>query len=130
MIELRLGASAAATAGIVASGAPAEHSPVVWQLLGYPFEAAGMIAALFACFCARWWSAEQLRQRKTFRWSLDIPVSALTFAAAVCTVIALRPSPWSGLVYGAGLGVIGEGLFYMARKQTEKLGIFERSPDQ
>ncbi|WP_374406529.1 hypothetical protein [Pelagerythrobacter sp.] len=126
-MELRLGASAAVAAGIVATGAPGRHSPEVWQMLGYPFEAAGMIAALFACMCARLWSADQLRHRKTFRWSLDIPVSALTFAATICAVIALRPSPWAGLLYGAGLGVIGEGLFHYARKFADKSGLFERT---
>lgn len=120
---ISIGVAAVAAAGIN------DPQPAVWHLLGYPFPALGMIAALFACFCARFWSGEQLRQRKEFRWSLDIPVSLMTFAAAAAGVIELHPDPIAGLGLGAGVGVIGEGLFRMAKHYAERLGLFGSAAD-
>ena len=111
---------AAAGVAVTADG----RVPVVWHLLGYPFEAAGMIAALFGCICARLWSMERQRMRKQYRWSLDMPISFLTFAAAIAMVMARRPEPWSGLLIGVGIGVIGEGLFHYAEKFARATGLF------
>lgn len=116
-----LGIAAAATA----TGKPV---PEVWHVLGYPFEAAGMIAALFGCLCARFWSGNQLKARKAFRWTLDIPVSAATLAASMGTVIAMRPEPLAALLAGMGIGVVGEGLFKLAQRNVERFDIFGAGP--
>lgn len=128
MIAARVAGSATVAFLAAASAEAATQTPTIWYLLGYPFEAAGMIAALFGCACARFWSADQLRARKAFRWSLDIPVTALTLATAMAGVIELRPSPWSGLLLGTGMGVIGEGTFRIAKHYAEKLGLFGEAP--
>jgi len=125
MIERAAGGALSALAAATAVTHPV---PVVWHLLGYPFEAAGMIAALFACGCARFWSGNQLRARKAFRWTLDIPVSALTLATSMAAVIAMRPEPLAALGIGAGIGVIGEGLFKLAQRNVEKFDFFGTGP--
>ncbi len=96
--------------------------PVIWNFLGYPFEAAGMIAALFACFAARFWIGAAQSVRKEHRWSLDIPVSGMALAVSAGMVMALRPDPLGGLLYGAGLGILGEGIFKIAEKYLQKAG--------
>lgn len=121
-------ASGAALSVMAAATAASKPAPEVWHLLGYPFEAAGMIAALFGCFCARWWSVEQLRMRKTLRWTLDVPISALTFAVTMGAIITTRPEPLLALGTGAGIGVVGEGLFKLAQRYVEKLGLFGEAP--
>lgn len=98
--------------------------PVIWSLVGYPFEAGGMIAALFGCAVARAWHGSAQAARREYRWVLDAPITAMTFGAAVAIVIALRPEPWNGLLYGAGLGVIGEGLFKVAERVLRATGAF------
>lgn len=103
---------------------PILSNPVLWDLLGYQFEAAGMIAALFGCAVARAWHGGAQAARKEFRWMLDLPITAMTFGSAVAIVMALRPEPWAGLLYGAGLGVIGEGLFKLAERVLRSTGVF------
>lgn len=126
MIEARAtGLVLALTGAATATGTPV---PVVWHLLGYPFEAAGMIAALFGCACARLWSAEQLRMRKSYRWTLDIPITAITFAVTMGVIISRRPEPLLALGMGIGIGVIGEGLFKLAQRQVERIGLFGEAP--
>lgn len=122
MIEGRAAGAAVTAAGAAVSAA--KGTPTVWHLLGYPFEAMGMIAALFACGCARFWSANQLAKRKAFFWTADIPVSAITFAATMAAVIAMRPEPLVALGLGAGVGVIGEGVFSRAQRLVERFDIF------
>ena len=39
-------------------------------------------------------------------------------------MIELHPDPIAGLGLGAGVGVIGEGLFRMAKHYAERLGLF------
>lgn len=91
--------------------------PVVWQFLGYPFEAAVMIAGLFGCLSARFWIGAGLVIRKQHRWLIDLPVSAMTLGTTAALVIAMRPEPLTGLLLGAGLGVLGEGIFKIAEKK-------------
>ncbi len=109
MIEVRATSLVLALTGAAtATGTPV---PVVCHLLGYPFEAAGMIAALLGCGCARLWSAEQLRMRKSYRWRLDIPISAITCAVTMGAIISRHPEHLLALGMGIGTGFIGEGLF-------------------
>ncbi|MEG8026074.1 hypothetical protein QP162_20155 [Sphingomonas aurantiaca] len=94
--------------------------PVIWHFLGYPFEAAGMFAALFGCFAARFWIGAAQAVRQEHRWSLDIPVSGMALAVSAAIVISQRPEPLSALMYGAGLGILGEGIFKIAEKYLQK----------
>jgi len=100
----------------------ATSSPVIWHFLGYPFEVAGMIAAVFACGAARFWIGAAQSVRKEHRWSLDIPVSGIALAFSIAIVISQRPEPLGGLLYGAGLGVLGEGIFKIAENYLKKAG--------
>jgi len=112
----------AATAMAAKGATVATSVPVIWHFLGYPFEAAGMFAALFACFAARFWIGAAQAVRKEHRWSLDIPVSGMALAVSAAIVISQRPEPLSGLMYGAGLGILGEGIFKIAENYLQKAG--------
>jgi hypothetical protein len=119
----RLAASAAAAAPIAAEGV-LKASPVHWTVLGYQFEAAGMIAALFGCAVARVWHGSAQAARQKFRWQLDAPISAMTLGTTVALVMKMSPEPWWGLLYGTGLGVIGEGIFKLAERFMRASGLF------
>ena len=112
----------AATALTVKGATIATSVPIVWHLLGYPFEAAGMFATLFGCFAARFWIGAAQSVRKQHRWSLDIPVSGMALAVSAAVMISQRPEPLGALMYGAGLGVLGEGIFKIAEMYMQKAG--------
>lgn len=114
-----------AAAALVKKGATVGASqPAIWHALGYPFEAGAMIAALFACGAARWWIGAAQSLRKEHRWSLDIPVTAMALATSAALIISQRPEPLGALFYGAGLGILGEGIFKLAEARLGKaLGV-------
>lgn len=112
-----------AAAAMAQKGATMSTSqPIVLHFLGYPFEVAGMIAAVFACCAARWWIGAAQAVRKEHRWSLDIPVSGIAIAFSIAIVISQRPEPLGGLLYGAGFGMLGEGIFKIAESYLKKAG--------
>ncbi|WP_235529552.1 hypothetical protein [Sphingomonas sp. Leaf242] len=96
-------------------------TPTIWFFLGYPFEAAGMIAAMFGCLSARFWIGAGEIARREHRWILDAPVSCMTLAVAAGLVISLHPEPLSALLYGGGVGILGEGVFKLAEQRINKL---------
>lgn len=51
-----------------------------------------------------------------------IPVTGMALAVSAAIVISMRPEPLGGLLYGAGLGVLGEGIFKIAEKYLQKAG--------
>lgn len=110
--------AAAATARVNVSAMAT--APVVWDFLGYPFEAAGMIAGLFGCFAARFWIGAGQQLRKEHRWSLDVPVSGMALALTAVLILWQRPAPFGGLMLGAGAGVLGEGAFKIAERYLAK----------
>ena len=126
----RLGTLAAAALPVAASAvaASSQRMPVRWDWLGYHFEAGGMVAALFGCVVARLWHGSAQAARKEFRWQLDLPITAMTVGTAIALVMKVSPEPWLGLVYGAGVGVIGEGLFKLAERMLRASGIFGADP--
>jgi len=105
-----------------ANGPQAHSGPVIWHFLGYPFEAAGMIAALFACSAARFWIGAAQAVRKEHRWTIDMPVTGMVLAVSGALIIAMRPEPLGALLYGGGLGVLGEGIFKIAERYLAKAG--------
>lgn len=109
----------------------ATSQPVVWHFLGYPYEAACMIAALFGCLAARFWIGAAQVVRQQHRWLIDIPVTGMVLATSAALIIAQRPEPLGALLYGGGLGVLGEGIFKIAERYLQKAGsVFGIEPDQ
>lgn len=120
-----------AAAAVASKGATlATSQPVVWHFLGYPFEAASMIAAVFACSAARFWIGAAQAVRQQHRWAIDIPVTGMVLATSAALIIAKRPEPLGALLYGGGLGVLGEGIFKVAEHYLRKAGaVFGIEPD-
>lgn len=112
-----------AAAALAQKGATvATSQPVIWHFLGFPFEAACMIAALFGCFAARFWIGAAQAVRKEHRWTIDMPVTGMALAVTAGLVMQLRPEPLGALLYGGGLGVLGEGIFKIAERYLQKAG--------
>lgn len=124
----KVAASAAALTPVAAAaidkGRAAASEPVVWHFLGVSFEAASMVAALFGCVAARYWVGAALAVKKQHRWSLDVPVSAMALATSAGLMMQTRPAPLYALLVGAGIGIIGEGIFKLAEKQARASGAF------
>jgi hypothetical protein len=93
-------------------------APTIWIVLGYPFEAGSMIAALTACFAVRFWAVQ--KDYAHHRWSLDVPVAALALMFTAAAVISVRPSPLVALLLGTGLGVLGAGIIAIAKKYVDR----------
>ena len=53
-----------------------------------------------------------------------MPVTAMVLAVSAALVISRRPEPLGALMYGAGLGVLGEGIFKLAERQARASGTF------
>lgn len=102
--------------------------PVIWHFLGYSFEAAGMVAALFGCLAARYWVGAALALKKEHRWSIDVPVSGMALATSAGFMMIMRPNPLMSLLIGAGIGIIGEGLFTIAERQARASGALGARP--
>jgi hypothetical protein len=105
----------------VAAGLPSavvEARPTLWRVLGYEFEAAGMIAAVLACVAVRVHLGSRERQ---YRWVLDAPVSALALMFTIAIVAEQRPEPLPALMTGTGIGAIGAGLIRLAERWGERL---------
>lgn len=123
MIWRALIMSGAAAAPVVAGAAEigkggAVSGPVVWHVLGYPFEAGSMIAALCACLAVRFYVVQHGAGAN--RWVLDIPVSALTFMFTAGLIISIRPQPLTALLFGTGIGALGAGLIRIAKKHVDR----------
>jgi len=120
----------AATALAQKGATVATSQPVIWHFLGFPFEAACMIAALFGCFAARFWIGAAQAVRKEHRWTIDIPVTGMALAVSAALIVSQRPEPLGALMYGAGLGILGEGIFKIAERYLQKAGsVFGVEPD-
>lgn len=120
----RVGALGTLAIPVAAQAVTVATDPVRWAVLGYQFEAAGMVAALFGCAVARLWHGSAQAARKQFRWHLDLPITAMTIGTTVALVMKVSPEPWLGLLYGTGVGVVGEGLFRLAERVLRASGLF------
>lgn len=111
-------ASAAGTAAVV---------PIVWTFLGYEFEAGAMLVALVACFlvCTR-----RIVVNGRFKFSRDVPVTFLALIVTAGCIIHFRPEPLFAIVYGMGIGAVGEGLITMAEKWVSRTGLFGAETDR
>ncbi|MBM3929325.1 MAG: hypothetical protein FJ335_12855 [Sphingomonadales bacterium] len=99
-------------------GAIVTMQPTVWHVLGYGFQAGPMIAALVACFAVRFYSIQ--KDYPTYRWSLDVPISALALMFSAGAVIRVQPDPILALVWGTGFGVLGAGIIALAKKYVDR----------
>lgn len=124
MIRLGAALTIAAAAPVVASATEIAkgdrvNGPTVWHLLGYPFEAGSMIAALCACVAVRFYVVQHSSGAN--RWLLDIPVSLLTLMFTAGIIVTMRPQPLTALLFGTGLGAIGAGLIRIAKKHVDRV---------
>lgn len=122
-MSLRLGAIAGVAAPVSAAAAiikkgDAVTGPVVWHLLGYPFEAGSMIAALCACVAVRFYVVQHGAGAN--RWLLDIPVSALAFMFTAGIIVTARPAPLTALLFGTGVGALGAGIIKLAKGYVDR----------
>lgn len=116
----RVGAFAGAALPVMAqaaSGAATPSAPVVWHVLGYPFEAGSMIAAVCACIAVRFYVSQST---PAHRWMLDLPVSALSAMFTAGAIISLRPAPLTALLLGTGLGAVGAGLIKIGKSYVDR----------
>lgn len=116
---LRMGATVGALAPVAVraqSGAVMAAQPTVWIVLGYPFEAGSMIAALCACLAVRFY----VGQTDGAHWSLKVPVLALALMFTAGGVITLRPTPLIALLLGTGLGAVGAGIIAYAKRWVDR----------
>ncbi|WP_419808397.1 hypothetical protein [Sphingomonas sp.] len=90
----------------------ATSQPLIWQFVGYPFEAGPMIATLCACLAVRFYV--QQTGREEHRWTVDLPVTCLVLMFSAAAVIRLRPDPALALMIGTGLGALGAGIISIA----------------
>lgn len=125
------GAFAPIAAAAVTTGKPAELPvPTVWHVLGYPFEAGSMIAALCACAAVRFYVVQ--KEYKQHRWTLDAPVSALALMFTAAAIIRMRPDPALALGYGTTFGILGAGIIAIMKKNMDRvlgaLGLTDGSP--
>lgn len=98
---------------------PEPPSPTIWHLLGYPFEAGSMIAALCACAAVRFYVVQ--KDHAQHRLTLDAPISLLALMFTAAAVIRLRPDPAIALVYGTTFGILGAGLIAIVKKNADRV---------
>lgn len=103
----------------IATKGAAVNGPVVWHLLGYPFEAGSMIAALCACIAVRFYIVQH--ETGPNRWLLDVPVSSIALMFAAGIVVTFRPQPLTALIYGTGMGALGAGLIRIAKNKVDRM---------
>jgi len=122
--------AAAAVTTTAGGNAVMPPAPTVWHVLGYPFEAGSMIAALCACAAVRFYVVQ--KEYRQHRWTLDAPISLLTLMFTASAVIRVRPDPAMALIYGTGLGILGAGIIAIAKKNVDRvlgaLGLTDTTP--
>jgi len=105
--------------------------PVVWNALGYPFEAVPMLAALSACMMVRVWVCLK-DAPDTFRArALDITVIGIALLFSAGWVLLQRPSPFYALLSGSGFGALGSGIIALSLKWVRRIDptADDRDPD-
>ena len=95
--------------------------PVVWNALGYPFEAAPMLAALAACLSVRVWiclkdAPDTLRAR-----AIDLTVTGIALLFSGAWVVLQHPSPFFALLSGCGFGALGTGIIALSLRWVKRL---------
>lgn len=121
----RLGATTGAVLPVAAAaiaadtGATIETStPMLVHPLGYTVELGSLIAGLCACFAVRWYVAQ--KDLAHFRWTVDMPVTALALMFTFAAIVRVRPEPIFALLLGTGIGVLGAGIIAIAKRYVDR----------
>ena len=114
---------------MAAGGAAVASVPVIWDFLGFRFEAGPLIVAVCATLITR--MIVSLNTNGHRRLMLDIVVTALCVLVAALWVqsnnLSLLPAGLSGIAFGAlGLGIIGFAKSQAAVALREAMQVFFR----
>lgn len=103
------------------SAPPLSVRPVIWNALGYPFEAASMLAALSACLVVRVWVCLKEAPDTNRARALDVSVTSIALLFSAGWVVLQRPSPFYALLSGCGFGALGSGIIALSLKWVERI---------
>ncbi len=95
--------------------------PVLWNLLGYQFEAASMIAGLCACLMVRIWVSLNDRSPKAWAWGVDLTVTVIAMLFTAGWIALQRPAPFYALLSGTGFGALGAGIIAVALAWVKRI---------
>jgi hypothetical protein len=95
--------------------------PVVWTALGYPFEAASMLAGLSACLIVRLWICLKDTDVTLRARALNIVVTGIGLLFSAGWVLLQRPSPFYALLSGSGFGALGSGIIVLSLRWIERI---------
>ncbi|WP_116091757.1 hypothetical protein [Sphingomonas crusticola] len=105
------------------SAIPADAiGPVLWNALGYQYEAASMLGALAACGSVRLWITLNERERSGLVIAIDLTVSVISLLFTAGWVMTQRPQPFYALLGGAGFGALGVGIVAVALAWIKRVG--------
>ena len=102
--------------------------PVVWNALGYQFEAVPMMAALSACLIVRIWvclSAPPIGVRAR---GLNLSITAIALLFTSGWIVLQRPSPFFALLSGSGFGALGSGIIAISLSWVRRLEPLDQLP--
>lgn len=121
----RLGATAGALVPVAATAIAADKGatiatsvPLLWHPLGYTVEAGSLIAGLCACGAVRFYAAQ--KDLVHYRWTVDLPVTALALMFTFAAIVRVRPEPLIALLLGTGIGVLGAGIIAIAKRYVDR----------
>ena len=95
--------------------------PILWNALGYQYEAASMLGALAACGSVRLWIVLNDRERSSLALAIDLTVSVISLLFTAGWVMMQRPQPFYALLGGAGFGALGVGIVAVALAWLERV---------
>lgn len=95
--------------------------PVVWNALGYPFEATPMLAGLSACMIVRVWVCLKDAPDTARARALDITITGIALLFSAGWVLLQRPSPFYALLSGCGFGALGSGIIALSLKWVQRI---------
>ncbi len=106
---------------MIASPSTPMLEPVVWNALGYPFEAVPMLAGVSACMIVRVWVCLKDAPYTARARALDITVTGITLLFSAGWVLMQRPSPFFALLSGCGFGALGTGIIALSLKWVQRI---------
>ena len=101
----------------------ASAQPVLWSVLGYPFEAASMIAGLSACLMGRHWASLNAGWATLWTRAVDMTVTAIAILFTAGWIALQRPAPFYALLSGTGFGA---GTIAVALAWVKRIDTFAR----
>jgi hypothetical protein len=95
--------------------------PVVWNALGYPFEATPMLAGLSACMVVRVWVCLKDAPETARARALNLTVTGIALLFSAGWILLQRPSPFYALLSGCGFGALGSGIIALSLKWVQRI---------